>query len=133
MNLPSILIIALGGAIGSVLRYLLSVRVSNATLNSTIPYGILAVNVLGGLLMGMLVAYLMRGEGEMPLATSTFLLLGTGVLGGFTTFSSFALESFFLLEKSAYMPAIIYILLSVLGSVGALFAGYYITKGYFHA
>ena len=85
------------------------------------PYGTLAVNALGGVLMGVLVSWLMlRGGADQE---RWRLLIGVGVLGGFTTFSAFSLEVALLLQRRAWAEAFGYSLVSVGLSVAALFLG----------
>ena len=116
--------VALGGAIGASARYgvnLLAVR-----LVPGLPLGTLAVNVLGCLAMGLLTAMLMLRGGQ-HLAP----LLLTGVLGGFTTFSAFALDTMTLWERGAGGMAIGYVLASVVLSLVAVMAGLAIGRGVF--
>lgn len=114
------LIVFLGGGIGAALRHgvnLMALRMPGAT---AFPWGTLCVNVLGSLLMGALAAYFVRnGGGSME----TRLFLATGVLGGFTTFSAFSLETVLLVERGQAGLAALYVAASVVLSVGALFAG----------
>ena len=106
--------VALGGAIGSVLRYLTTFLVGA-------PLGTLIVNVVGSLVMGAaLVALSARG------GLSPFLL--TGVLGGFTTFSAFSLEGFHMIARGQWALAIGYALASVIGSIVALAIGYGVAR-----
>jgi CrcB protein len=116
----NILLVALGGALGAVARYLWSGRLLK-WLGAGWPYGVFTINVIGGLLMGVLVAVLaMRGgEGQEKWR----VLLGVGVLGGFTTFSSFSLDVALMIERRAYGQAAAYSLASVVTSVAALFVG----------
>lgn len=107
-----------GGAVGSGARYLVG-RAALGWLGADYPYGTLAVNLIGGLAMGLLVGVLARTGGSEP----TRLLLGVGVLGGFTTFSSFSLEVVTMAERGALASALGYVLASVIGAVLALFAG----------
>lgn len=116
--------VALGGGLGAVARALLSRAVAQ-TLGTTFPWGTLAVNVLGGLLMGLAIAVLADREADSPLR----LLLTTGFLGGFTTFSAFSLETVALLQRSQTGAAFGYVLASVLLCVLAVFAGLTLAKG----
>jgi CrcB protein len=100
--------IALGGALGSVLRFLISTRVYQ-WLGRDFPYGTLTVNVLGCLLMGFLFVFMT----ERLLSAEWRATVLIGFLGGFTTFSSFSMETVTLLEQSAYFRAILNIFLSV--------------------
>ena len=108
-----------GGAIGAALRFLLG-KAAFHQFGPGFPWGTLAANILGGLAMGLLAGLLARyadgGEGWR-------LFVGVGILGGFTTFSAFSLETFLMLERGQIGLAAGYALLSIIGSVGALFAG----------
>ncbi len=111
--------VALGGGIGAVLRYQLG-RALTGWLGAgpigAFPFATLAVNTIGSLAMGLLAGWLMRDGGGNEQAR---LLLGVGLLGGFTTFSAFSLELVMLIERGQLMLAMLYILLSVgLGITG---------------
>lgn len=113
-----LLFVMVGGAVGSGARYLTG-RAMLSLLGPDYPFGTLAVNLIGGLLMGVLVGVLARNS-----ASETWrLLLGVGVLGGFTTFSAFSLDVVTMIERGAIGVALGYVLVSVIGSVAALFAG----------
>ena len=113
-----LLYVMVGGAVGSGARYLTG-RAMLSLLGADYPFGTLAVNLIGGLLMGVLVGVLARNT-----ASETWrLLLGVGVLGGFTTFSAFSLDVVTMIERGAVGVAFGYVLVSVIGSVAALFAG----------
>jgi CrcB protein len=109
------LAIAAGGAIGSLLRYWVSSG-THAVLGRGFPYGTLTVNVLGSLLMGFLYIWLLDRVVAGPVLRA-FLLIG--VLGGFTTFSSFSIESLNLIEAGQVMKALANILLSVTVCIAA--------------
>ena len=118
--MQTLLLVAIGGGTGAVLRYLLGVQALRA-LGSGWPYGTLAANILGGLLMGVLAGWLaLRGGADQE---RWRLLLGVGALGGFTTFSAYSLELALMLERREWASAAAYSLGSVALSVGALFAG----------
>jgi len=104
-----------GGAIGAGARFLVGGAASRA-FGSAFPLGTLGVNIIGGLLMGVLAARLAGIEHWR-------LFLGVGVLGGFTTFSAFSLETFSMIQRGQTGLAISYAMLSVVGSVGALALG----------
>ena len=113
-----LLYVMVGGAVGSGARYLTGSAVT-ALLGPDYPFGTLTVNIVGGLLMGVLVGVLARNS-----ASETWrLLLAVGVLGGFTTFSAFSLEVVTMIERGAFGVAFGYVLVSVIGSIAALFAG----------
>ncbi|HEX7853936.1 MAG TPA: fluoride efflux transporter CrcB [Sphingobium sp.] len=113
-------LVMLGGGIGSVLRYQAG-KLSLALLGRGWPWGTLFVNVSGGLVMGLFAGWLAlrsAGGGE-----SQRLFFAVGVLGGFTTFSSFSLETMLMIERGEVASALAYILVSVIASVGALALG----------
>ena len=115
--MPAVIQVALGGAIGAALRYLLGVGVARVW-HGPIPLGVLAANILGSFVLGVFVVYAER-KGLTHLAP----LIMTGMLGGFTTFSAFALETITLWERGALHHALIYLTLSVILSVGGLVVG----------
>ncbi|MBM6576190.1 fluoride efflux transporter CrcB [Microvirga sp. SRT01] len=114
----SLLLVMLGGALGSGARHLTG-RATLAAFGPDFPAGTLSVNIVGGLLMGLLAGVLSRSGGNEPWR----LLLGVGVLGGFTTFSSFSLDVVTLVERGQPGVALGYLLLSIVGSIAALVAG----------
>lgn len=118
--MDKLLLVAAGGAIGAVARYLAGVQTLRL-LGGGWPWGTLVVNLLGGLAMGALIATLaLRGGADQE---RWRLLLGVGVLGGFTTFSAFSLEVALMIERREWASAFTYSTLSVVASVAALFAG----------
>ncbi|WP_430426819.1 fluoride efflux transporter CrcB [Parasphingorhabdus sp.] len=115
---PTLLVMA-GAAIGAAARYHLG-RLLFHLGGPGFPYGTLAANLLGGLLMGLLIGTLARSNFvDEPWR----LFLGVGLLGGFTTFSAFSLEVLNMIERGQWTIAIGYALISVIGSVLALFTG----------
>jgi CrcB protein len=115
----SIFAVAVGGAIGSVLRYLLNIEVSR-NLGTNFPWGILVVNILGCFVMGA-IAESFALKFSAPQEVRSFIM--TGIMGGFTTFSAFALDTGNLVERDAFGLAGLYVTASVGGSVLALFLG----------
>jgi CrcB protein len=113
------LIVFLGGGIGAALRH--GVNLASARLlGASFPWGTLTVNVTGSLAMGLLVAYFaFKGEASQHAR----LLLTTGVLGGYTTFSAFSLDVALLYERGEIVLAAGYVLASVVLSIAGLFAG----------
>ena len=115
--------VALGGAIGSVLRYQVGRGLTywlGPQAVTAFPWATLAVNLIGSLAMGLLAGWLARhGENGEPLR----LLLGVGLLGGFTTFSAFSLELMVLAERGQAGQAFIYGAVSVLAGLSALYVG----------
>jgi fluoride exporter len=124
MNYAVILAVALGGAIGSAARYLAAGWIQSAAWGG-FPYGIFAVNVSGGLIMGILTEA-MALRWNVSLEMRAFLT--TGILGGYTTFSTFSLESALLIQRGAYGSAAFYIAGSALLSIVALFAGLWLVR-----
>ena len=115
----NIALVAAGGAIGSVLRYLVGLAAA-CSLGPAFPFGTLTVNLVGGFLIG-LVAGVFAIRAEAPQELRVFLI--TGCLGGFTTFSAFSLDVVTLLERGDSGLAALYLLVSVGFSVAAVFAG----------
>jgi len=119
--------VAAGGAIGAALRYHLGRTVMHlAGPDAAFPWATLTVNVLGCLAMGLLMGWLGRFEGGLE---SHRLLLGVGLLGGFTTFSAFSLEMLQLVERGSAGLAVIYAGVSVIAGLGALYAGMMVMRG----
>lgn len=117
-------LVALGGAIGASLRWLTGIAVLRALGPSDFPVAIITVNGIGSFLMGVFVAVAaQRGLTHL----SPFVM--TGLLGGFTTFSAFSLETVTLIERGQIAAASLYVLLSVGLSVGALALGLIATRG----
>jgi CrcB protein len=114
-----VIAIAIGGAVGSVLRYLLSTWVHTFASRS-FPYGTLAVNVLGSLVMGVLFVLLTERFAANGVLRAGLLI---GVLGGFTTFSSFSIETFNLIEQGAMAKAAGNMAASLLLCIGATWFG----------
>jgi fluoride exporter len=119
-----VLVIALGGGLGAVSRHLLNGWVARL-MGTDFPWGILAVNVIGSLLMGMLVEW-MALRGAVSNEWRAFLTVG--ILGGFTTFSSFSLDTWLLIERGQTVSALAYVALSVGLAIAALAAGLHLTR-----
>jgi CrcB protein len=120
--IPTIVQVALGGAIGAAARF--GVGAALFRPGAGFPVAVLTVNVVGSFLMGVLLVYL--GQ-KMLTHLNPFLM--TGVLGGFTTFSAFSLEAYTLFERGAVGQAATYVGLSVVLSIAALVAGIFIMRG----
>ena len=119
-----ILSIALGGAIGSLGRYALSSQITH-WMGPGFPWGILIVNLVGCFIMGV-IAELAALTWNMTPEVRAFLT--TGILGGFTTFSAFALDTAVLTQKGDMTNALLYVGASVGGSLIALFFGLYVVR-----
>jgi CrcB protein len=123
---PALLQVALGGAIGASMRYVAGVWVVRMLGQTPFPVAILAVNVAGSFVMGLFVAAAaQRGLSHLS------PLVATGILGGFTTFSTFSLEAVTLYERGDVTGAALYVALSVGLSILALVAGLWIARGAF--
>ena len=120
----SVSLVALGGAIGAALRYLTGIGVVRLIGHQDFPIAIITVNVIGSFLMGVfVVAAAHRGLTHL----SPFVMVG--LLGGFTTFSAFSLETVNLIERGAFGQASLYVALSVGLSVGGLVLGLMAARG----
>lgn len=119
----NLLLVMVGGALGAGARHLVGVTTLRA-FGQGWPWGTLAVNLLGGLAMGLLAGVLTRSGGGEPAR----LLLGVGVLGGFTTFSAFSLDTMVMIERGAWAAALLYVAASVIGAVAALAVGLAATR-----
>lgn len=111
-----------GGALGAGLRYLTSLALP---VRAGWPWGTFAANLIGALAMGVLAAMLLKGSAS----EGARLFVGVGVLGGFTTFSAFSLESFGMVETGQWTLALVYGAASVIGSIAALAIGYVAVRG----
>ena len=100
--------VGLGGFIGSILRYLISLIPLNE--NNSFPYKTLITNIIGAFIIGVIAALALKNKNINP---RLVLFLKTGLCGGFTTFSTFALESYNLFSTGKIIASIIYIILSV--------------------
>ena len=119
MQLGILLAVALGGALGSLLRYFVAGAVQSATWPG-FPWGIFVVNISGGFAMGLIVEL---SALKLNLTPEVRAFLTVGILGGYTTFSTFSLDSALLIERGDYSGAALYIAGSALLSIMALFAG----------
>ena len=115
-----LLLVMIGGAFGSGMRFLVG-RLSLALVGPGYPWGTWFINLSGGLLMGLLVGLLAR----YPSANSENirLLVGVGILGGFTTFSTFSLEAANMIQRGDWGIALLYATSSAVGAILLLFAG----------
>jgi fluoride exporter len=123
MRIYQILLVGMGGMLGSMARFILS-RTVEARANSIFPLGTLSVNIIGSLLLGLIYALTLRRAG---LDDSWRIFLATGFCGGFTTFSAFALENFTLLHQRPAI-SVAYICLSVILGVLSIALGFFAGK-----
>jgi fluoride exporter len=124
MQWSILLAVALGGALGSLLRYFTASAIQSAAWPGY-PWGIFVVNITGGLAMGLIVEL---SALKLQLTPEVRAFLTVGVLGGYTTFSTFSLDSVLLIERGQYMTAALYVTGSTLLSILALFAGLWLVR-----
>lgn len=110
IDMGTIIAVGMAGAIGSILRFILSVRVQSLT-NSSFPFGIFSVNVIGCFLIGFLATFFLERMEVLPIWRAAVLI---GFLGGFTTFSAFTNDSISLIESGEFFMAISYIFLTLI-------------------
>lgn len=122
--LKALLLVSIGGAIGSSMRYLTSILMQK-WLSQNIPWGTFIANILGCFLIGVLMGYFTK----LQLNNNDYkLLLVTGFCGGYTTFSAFAFENFNMWQQGNNTAMLIYIATSVIGGLIAVFSGFAISK-----
>ncbi len=122
----NIVLIGFGGFCGSIARYLIGLTINGST--SGIPCNTLLINLLGSFFIGALMLW-----GPEKLGLQAFYFLVPGLLGGFTTYSAFSGETFFLLKNNQYQEALIYILFTIGGSLLATASGFWIGRTIFRA
>ncbi|GAB6045060.1 fluoride efflux transporter CrcB [Caminibacter profundus] len=120
MKFDTYLAIGIGGFIGAILRAYITGFVNNS-IEADIPFGTLIVNLIGSFTLGVLIGLIQFNLIENPHLKS---LLTTGMMGALTTFSTFAIESFFLLKNGLFIESLVYILLNVIGSIVLAAAGF---------
>lgn len=122
--MKELVLVAAGGAVGAALRHLTGMAMLRL-MGAGFPWGTLTVNLVGSFAMGAFIELLARRFGA---SNEIRLLVATGVLGGFTTFSSFSLDVAVLWERGAAALAAGYVLASVTGAIAALFAGLWVVR-----
>lgn len=120
----SIILVGIGGFCGSIARYLIGLSLAGFT--GGLPVHTLLINFSGSLLIGSLMVW-----GPEKLGFNTFYFLVPGLLGGFTTYSAFSGETFLLLKNNQHREALIYIVLTVTGSLLATASGFWIGRSIF--
>ncbi|PKD18181.1 protein CrcB [Salegentibacter salinarum] len=121
--LKQLLLIFLGGGLGSVLRYLISKSLNLET--AFIPFGTFTVNILGSLLLGIILGIAAKSD---FFSSNIVLFLAVGFCGGFTTFSSFAFENQALLRSGDYLNFFFYTFGSIILGILAVFLGLFLSK-----
>ncbi len=113
------LLVFVGGGLGATLRHLINVTCARC-IGTAFPYGTFIINITGSTVMGLIAGYLaFKGEASQPWR----LFLMTGILGGYTTFSAFSLDTALLYERGEVGLAVLYVMGSVVLSIAGLFAG----------
>lgn len=120
MNVTAFILVGAGGAIGSMLRY----GVSLAPVNYPFPFHTFIVNVVGSFCIGLLMALLLKNH----ISNNDWKFLATGLCGGFTTFSALSLEGFELLQQQRYTVFILYLFFSIATGLAATLLGYTLAK-----
>jgi CrcB protein len=118
LNIQFILAVAAGGALGAVVRYLVAIG-SGRVFGTDFPWGTLIINVTGSFLIGIFTA-MFTTRWNLPQAARIFLTVG--ICGGYTTFSTFSLDAWYLIERGQTWASATYMIASVVLSVGALIA-----------
>jgi len=122
--IKNVILVAIGGASGSVLRYIISVITVKYS-NTIFPIATFSVNIIGCLLIGLFLGFLNRNN---YINNDLYLVFVTGFCGGFTTFSAFAQENLRLIETNNIITATIYTLLSVIIGIFLVWLGYTLNK-----
>ncbi len=124
MQIGILVAVALGGALGSLLRYSLAGTIQSAAWPGY-PWGIFVVNITGGFFMGLITEL---SALKLNVSPELRAFLTVGILGGYTTFSTYSLDSALLIERGAWMSATLYIVGSAVLSILALFAGMWLVR-----
>ena len=118
--MKSFLLVFLGGGLGSVLRYLVTIAMNYYS--KVLPFGTFTVNILGCLLIGLILGYAQK---ENTITSNHTLLFATGFCGGFTTFSAFANENLELIKNGEIFNFSVYTTTSIIVGILAVFIGFY--------
>lgn len=121
MSLTACLVVIIGGALGSLARYL--VALATAPVSQSLPLGTMGINIVGSFIIGLF-GTLTLAHGRFPASENVRLFVMVGLCGGFTTFSSFSLQTLDLMRKGAMINAMINVLASVVLCIGAVAAGH---------
>ena len=120
--IKNLILVFIGGGLGSSLRYLISKYLNAGHL---LPYGTFLVNVMGSLLLGIILGWAIKSD---TLNSPTNLILGVGFCGGFTTFSTFSFENYSLIKSGDYWSFSVYFFGSLILGILAVFVGILISK-----
>jgi CrcB protein len=120
------LLVAVGGALGSIARYGAGVLVGQIW-SATFPLATMLINIVGSCAMGVFIGLITRTTPTWQ--SDARLFVAVGILGGFTTFSSFSLDTISMLERGEVGPALLYVLVSVIVGIAALYGGLVLMRG----
>jgi CrcB protein len=120
----NLLLVMIGGGIGAGSRHLVNMGAMRL-LGMNFPWGTMIINITGSFIMGAFIELLARRFGA---SNELRMFVATGILGGYTTFSSFSLDFASLWERGATLPALAYVLASVVGGILALFAAFWLVR-----
>ena len=120
------LLVAFGGALGSMARYGSGVLVGRLW-TASFPLGTMLINIVGSLAMGLFIGFLARTTPAWQ--ADARLFVAVGIFGGFTTFSSFSLDAIAMLERGEVLPALVYVVGSVAIGIAALYVGLLLMRG----
>ncbi len=121
--MKQLLLVFLGGGLGSVLRYILSIFLNNS--ETGIPLGTITANIAGSLLIGLILGFALKNH---SLSSESVLFLATGFCGGFTTFATFAYENHVFLKSGDFMTFAIYTLATLFIGFIMVFVGIWLVK-----
>ncbi|MGD7044715.1 fluoride efflux transporter CrcB [Jeotgalibacillus proteolyticus] len=122
----NLLLVSVGGALGAVCRYLMGIMLQNKFPSPIIPTAMLSVNLLGSFGLGLFSGMFYGSIPAQPIQDPIYLLIGIGFFGAFTTFSTFSVEAVQLLRDFTYTKALVYISLTIAGSVLMFMLGLWI-------
>jgi CrcB protein len=125
--MKQILLVGLGGAMGSLGRYFAGIAITSL-LGPAFPFNTLLINVAGSFVMGLVVAVLAKFDPLVTYATDVRLFVAVGLLGGFTTFSSFSADVAALWERGTYAQTSLYVTASVALSIAGVFLGLFLVR-----
>jgi CrcB protein len=124
MNITTILVVGVGGFLGTIARYI-SVQTIDKALNALFPYGTFTVNLIGSFILGFVMGGVTSGDQS---SGNWKLFLTVGFCGGFTTFSAFAFENLNLLQQRLVTTSLLYAGVSIIAGLAAVAAGFYVGK-----